>query len=99
MVQIRWTLQAKNDLKDIYDYISKDSKKYAQFQVLKIKNSTMVLRNYIYAGKMVGEVCRTEIREIVEGNYRIKYKINNNFSADILTIHHSAKNLAKINFD
>lgn len=26
MVQINWTIQAKNDLRDIADYISKDSK-------------------------------------------------------------------------
>lgn len=29
MVQIGWTRQAKLDLKEIADYISKDSKKYA----------------------------------------------------------------------
>jgi plasmid stabilization system protein ParE len=38
MVRINWTLQAKDDLKDIADYISKDSVVYAKRQVLKIKN-------------------------------------------------------------
>lgn len=37
MVQIKWLQSAKNDLQEIYDYISKDSKRYAQLQVEKIR--------------------------------------------------------------
>ncbi len=33
MVQINWTYQAKDDLKNIADYISNDSKHYAKLQV------------------------------------------------------------------
>ncbi len=32
MVQINWTIQAKNDLRDIAAYISKVSKNYAKLQ-------------------------------------------------------------------
>ncbi len=32
MVQINWTYQAKDDLKNILDYISHDSKHYAKLQ-------------------------------------------------------------------
>jgi len=39
MVQVKWTSQAKSDLKDIADYISIDSAKYAKFQVYKIQYS------------------------------------------------------------
>lgn len=35
MVQINWTFQAKDDLKDIAEYISKDSKLYAKRQIVK----------------------------------------------------------------
>ncbi len=31
MVSIKWTIQAKNDLKNIADYISNDSIQYAKF--------------------------------------------------------------------
>jgi plasmid stabilization system protein ParE len=30
MVEIRWLEEARDDLKDIYDYISRDSKRYAK---------------------------------------------------------------------
>jgi toxin ParE1/3/4 len=34
-----------------------------------------------------------KIREIIFGNYRIIYKINNTLTVNILTVHHSAKKL------
>ncbi|MFA7325876.1 MAG: type II toxin-antitoxin system RelE/ParE family toxin [Candidatus Kapaibacterium sp.] len=33
MVQIKWTRQTKSDMKNIFDYISNDSVKYAQRQI------------------------------------------------------------------
>ena len=97
MVRINWTIQAKNDLKSISDYISLDSKKYAKLQVLKIMKRTQILKSHIRIGKAVEEIQNQNIREIVLGNYRIIYKIINETQIDILTIHHSAKNLTTRN--
>ncbi|HEA29458.1 MAG TPA: type II toxin-antitoxin system RelE/ParE family toxin [Leeuwenhoekiella sp.] len=58
MVQINCTFQAKNDLKDIADYISKDSKRYAKLQVDRIKQKTQVLKSHQYSGKKVVEIDR-----------------------------------------
>lgn len=95
MVQINWTLQSINDLRDISDYISKDSVQYAKRQVSKIRKSTRVLHDHIYSGRIVPEVNRKDIREIIQGNYRIIYKVNGKSRVDILTIHHSARDLHK----
>ena len=73
MVKIRWLQEAKNDLRDIYDYISTDSKSYAKRQVEKFFQRTLILKKHIRAGKIVEELEKEEIREIVEGNYRIIY--------------------------
>lgn len=43
MVQINWTVQAKNDLQDIAEYISKDCKKYAKLQIFRITTRTKIL--------------------------------------------------------
>ena len=93
MVQINWTHQAKNDLKSIADYISKDSKRYAKLQVVRLKNRTDVLKNYIHSGRIVPELNIVDIRELIEGNYRIVYKIVSKRQIDILTIHHSSRDL------
>ncbi len=95
MVRINWTIQARNDLKNIADYISKDSAVYARRQVLKIRNRTKTLKSLPRIGKIVPETEKTSIRELIEGNYRIIYKIISQNRIDILTIHHTARDLTK----
>jgi plasmid stabilization system protein ParE len=84
---------AVDDLKRIYDYISKGSKKFAQLEVLKIKTRTRILKTKPLIGKEVFEKEDISVRELVEGNYRIIYKIIDKNRIDILTIHHTARNL------
>ena len=91
MVQINWTLQATSDLKDIAEYISKDSKNYAKLQIVRIRFRTIILTSQLYSGRIVMEIGKNNIRELIEGNYRIIYKVVNDSRVDILTIHHSAR--------
>ena len=93
MVRINWTFQARNDLKDIAEYISKDSIRYAKLQAERIKEKTKILKTYPRAGKIVQEINQENIRELIEGNYRIIYKIVTDNQIDILTIHHSSRYL------
>jgi len=58
---------------------------------------TQVLKSHIQIRKVVLEFQRQNIREIVFGNYRIIYKIVSEKQIDILTIHHSARDLSKRN--
>jgi addiction module RelE/StbE family toxin len=95
MVQINWTFQSKDDLKSIAEYISKDSKKYARLQILRIRQRTKILNSQIYSGKIVSEMDNQNIRELIEGNYRIIYLIINDERIDILTVHHSARDLTR----
>ena len=99
MVRINWTFQAKGDLKDIAEYISKDSKQYAKLQITRLKTRTRILRHQTRSGKVVPEINRENIRELIEGNYRIIYKIVKDNQIDILTIHHSARDLTKRNIE
>jgi addiction module RelE/StbE family toxin len=93
MVQIRWLIEAQNDLKEIYEYISLDSEKYAERQIARIVAKTQILKTIVYSGKIVAEIGKSEIRELIEGNYRIIYRIVNENSIDILMIHHGARDL------
>ena len=95
MVRINWTFQAKDDLKDIAEYISKNSKQYAKLQVMRLKTRTRILKDQTHSGKIVSEINRENIRELIEGNYRIIYKIVEDNQIDILTIHHSARDLTR----
>ncbi len=88
---------AKADLKNIKDFVAKDSKYYAMRHVTKILKRTQVLKKYPKAGKVVVELEDEQVRELVLGNYRIIYEIVSDSRIDILTIHHSARDLTKRN--
>lgn len=95
MVQINWTLQSVSELKGIAEHISKDSKQYAKLQVVRIRNRVRILQSLPYAGRIVPETDKQDIRELIEGSYRIIYKIVHDSQIDILTIHHSARDLTR----
>jgi toxin ParE1/3/4 len=96
MVRLNWTIQAVNDLKDIADYISKDSKRYAELLVRRIRDKAKILKTQPDSGRMVDEFARKDVRELLEGNYRIIYQRINDLQIDILTIHHSARRLKSL---
>lgn len=97
MVQINWTTQAVSDLKNISEYIGKDSKYYAKLQVVRLKSRVEILKKQILIGSLVPEFDRTDLRQLIQGRYRIIYKVVNENRADILTVHHSARDLSKRN--
>jgi addiction module RelE/StbE family toxin len=95
MVEIKWLKEARLDLRDIFDYISRDSERYAQRQVNRILERTEILSKQLWAGKIVDEINNPEIRELVEGNYRIIYRVIEEKKVDILMIHHGARDLSR----
>jgi len=95
MVQIKWLSDAKTDLKEIFDYISLDSKRYARLQIERIQHRTKILKSHPNLGKIVVETDNPQIKEIIEGNYRIIYRNVNENRIDILLVHHSARDLKR----
>ena len=95
MVKLNWTLQSKMDLDAIGDYIAKDSVKYAKLQVQRVRNRARRLINFPESGKIVPELKRPDVRELIEGKYRIIYRIRSEERIDIITVHHSARLLDK----
>ncbi len=93
MVNINWTDFAVQDLQDIYAYIAKDSKYYADRYIDKLIERVDQLITQPKSGRVVPEFGVLTIRELIEGNYRIVYQINNSSSISILRIHHSAREL------
>lgn len=95
MVQIKWLKAAKNDLQEIYDYISKDSERYAERQIQRIFDRTLILKEQAETGKQVDEINRRDIRELIEGRYRIIYRIVSETKVHILMVHHSSRDLSR----
>ena len=91
-MKIIWSEFAVEDLKSIHDYISKDSKVYAGRFVEKIISRVNQLENNPQSGRVVPEFNIETLRELIEGNYRIIYKVNSDFIG-IVRVHHSARQL------
>jgi len=74
-MKLFWTETAKQDLKAIRRYIATDNPAAAKrwIDLLRIR-----ARNALHAplaGRKVPEFMRDEIRELIEGNYRIVYQV------------------------
>jgi plasmid stabilization system protein ParE len=67
MVQINWTYKAKDDLKSIVDYITKDSKRYARLQAERIKMRTHSLKTQPRIGKIVQEINNLILESLFSG--------------------------------
>ncbi|MEI7015030.1 type II toxin-antitoxin system RelE/ParE family toxin [Leptospira licerasiae] len=89
--EIIWSLRAKSDLQDIYDYIAKDSEIYALNVINKIIDVVENVPTFPLMGRVVPEFNIENLRERLSGNYRIVYRINNSQNIEIVTIHHSAR--------
>jgi len=93
MAEIVWTRTALKDLKEIHQYISQDSTFYADRYTSILYKRVDVLINFPLTGRIVPEKEDETIRELIEGNYRIFYKVNSKDKVTILRIHHAAKNI------
>ena len=95
MVQISWLVEAQRDLKEIFDYIALDSNKYASLEIDRIYQKVELLKVQPFLGKVVPELENTSIRELVEGNYRIIYRVVDDNRLHILMVHHGARDLGR----
>jgi len=82
---LRWSARARQDLKDIGHYIARDNPQAARRWIEKIRIRAQQAASMPRSGRIVPEIGREDIREVLEGAYRIVYQINNN-SVDILIV-------------
>ena len=94
MVKIVLSKTARFDLKEIVNYIKRDSLKYAVLEKEKIKDAIDGLPNQPLSGRIVPELNNSKIRELIFRNYRIIYEIVSEQQINILTIHHHAPLIA-----
>lgn len=95
MVKVVWTSHAFEDLESIFKYTSKDSVFYATRQVDTLTSRVDILEEHPLSGRIVPEFNNETIRELIEGNYRIIYSLNND-TIFIIRIHHSARSLREL---
>jgi plasmid stabilization system protein ParE len=90
MAEIRWTQQAAGDLEAIAKFIAADSAHYAELFVIDALRAVERLAEFPRSGRVVPELGKPTIREIILGNYRIVFRFRKNV-VEILTIYHGAR--------
>ena len=74
-MKLFWTETAKRDLIAIRQYISADNPTAAKKWVDRLRQRVRNSLQAPLAGRMVPELAREDIRELIEGNYRIVYQV------------------------
>ena len=95
MVKVIWSELAIQDLKQIHEYISLDSRFYADRFIEKIITRVDQLESFQTSGRIVPEFANEQIRELIEGNYRVVYKMFSDH-VGIARVHHAARLLKEI---
>lgn len=87
MTRLHWTPQASDDLAAIFAYIAKDSEHYAQLTVRELIAAVGPLRDFPEVGRIVPELNRPDVRELIWRSYRIVYQTTPlNDAVRVLTI-------------
>ena len=90
---VKWSVPARNDLKQIHDYIAKDSKYYARKVIQEIIAKTETLTELPEIGRMVPEISDQNVRELIVYSYRLIYEISA-AGIEILAIIHGRRDFA-----
>lgn len=92
-ISIQWSRQARLQLFNIADLIRKDKQSAALAWVQKVEKKVLRLQKFPLSGRVVSELKRLDIRELIEGSYRVihKYKVNEEIA--VLSVFHGAKKL------
>ena len=70
-----WSHPARDDLRQIFEYIAQDSVIYAKRVVKNIVETSMNLCNFPQKGRVIPEINDPNIREIFIYSYRLMYQI------------------------
>ncbi len=94
-MKVFWTETAVENLSAIYTYIAQNSPQYAAIIVDRITRRSEQVVNFPLSGRIVPEFETEQIREVIEGSYRIIYYIKPE-QIDVLAVIHGAQQIIPI---
>ena len=91
-MKVHWTNTALEHLNAIHAYIAKNSERYAARVVDRLTRRSQQIAEFPLSGRVVPEFEHGQIREVLEGPYRIIYCIKPE-QVDVLAVLHSAQQI------
>ncbi|MGH9772146.1 MAG: type II toxin-antitoxin system RelE/ParE family toxin [Candidatus Acidiferrales bacterium] len=95
MTKIEWTRSAISDVRNLRDYIARDSEAYADHFVQKIIEVVEKAGAFPNIGRHVIEANEEGVREILVGNHRVVYRAEES-RVLVLMVIHGARDLSGI---
>jgi len=97
-MKILWTREAIARLREIKQYIAQNNPDRAMLFIEKIIDRTEILISSPQIGRVVPEISRPEIRELLFKKYRIVYRVKKDY-IEIITVFegHSLLNTNELN--
>lgn len=89
-MKVRWTENARSQLRRIHRYISRDSRIYAQRMVDRLTARSKQIGQAPLLGAVVSEYDLPDVREVLEWPYRIIYRVKQH-EVQILAVIHGAQ--------
>ena len=74
MTTVSWTPQARDDLAAIHEFIARESPHYADLVVRELIGAVARLADFPQSGRMVPELHRPDVREVLWHSYRLVYR-------------------------
>jgi len=93
-MRVHWTDTAQGHLGAIYAYLEQDSAEYARQMVDRLTRRSQQLAEFPSSGRRVPEFEMDQIREVIQGPYRIIYYIKPD-QIDVLAVVHGAMNILR----
>lgn len=91
---VKWSKPAKLDLKQIHNYIARDSKFYAQKVSTEIVEKSEKLNSFPEVGRIVPEIGDPNIKELLIYSYRLIYEVFPG-RVEVLALIHGKRNFIK----
>ena len=91
-MKVYWTDTAQRHLDAIHAYIAQNSPQYAKRMVDRLTSRSLQISNQPLSGRIVPEYEISQIREVIEGPYRIIYYIKPD-QIEVLAVIHGAMNI------
>ena len=93
MAEIRWSLAAERDLREIEDFIARDAPLRAVAFINRLVEAVDNLDTAPLLGRIVPEFQREDLRELIFRAYRVVYRLEGSGQVTILRVVHGAREL------
>jgi toxin ParE1/3/4 len=91
-VNVFWSDTAVQHLAAIYSYVAQNSPVYATVLIDRLTKRSQQIAKFPLSGRIVPEFKTRQIREIIEGSYRIIYYVKAN-QIDIVAVLHGSQQI------